>query len=250
MKAYPTNLDHDVKMDLQIRRLLCSYTAVCTTTFAARKDPSSSMYRTVCSEAMYFRQSLQSLDPTPVILSKLGAVLVFEFEAQVYLKSWTDLGNLIEYADRYNLSSLPLQCMADLILSSNAPSDASYSLLETITSISLRSKELNVTHVSRWLRVLFNVALSRDLLVITNLATRIVQVIRESQGGYPVDEIQYLAARAFNHAIDVHQSDPERCHKMCEIALSCATYAADDALKMQIQQNYAQIVASLNAHSR
>lgn len=258
MRAYPAGTDSDVKHDVQQRLLLCLYLATCTNTFAARKekvlDRKHEWLRAVCLEAMQFRHALQVIDrsssgsqsiPEPM-LTKLAAVLIFEFEAQVQLNSWVDLNSLIETANTYRLSSLVINCMADLILSSSAPSDATFSIMSALTDASLGSKDCDIPRVSRWFRMLFTLSLTRDAKTLDNLAIKLLQIIRDNLKSYPVDEIQWLAAKAFNHAVDIHGTgDVDRCHRMCEIALNIGNYAQDDNLKHQIQTNYQQIIASL-----
>lgn len=180
------------------------------------------------------------------LLAKLATVLVFEFEARINLSSWAELNSLIETANRYHLSSLPLSCMADLILSSNAPTEASFSVIEALTNASLSSGDCDIKRLSRWLRMLFTISLSREQAVLDNFASKLLEIIRDNSSLYPQDEIQWLAARSFNHAVDIHGTgNVDRCHRMCELALNIGNFAQDENLKLQIQENYQTIITSL-----
>lgn len=121
-----------------------------------------------------------------------------------------------------------------------------FNIVEAIANVSLSNEECDLGRLSRWLRMLFTIALSRDESFLDDFCHKLIQIIRDNAETYPVDEIQWLAARSFNHAVDIHATgNIDRCHRFCEIALNIGNYAQDEDLKIQIQQNYQQIITSL-----
>lgn len=177
---------------------------------------------------------------------KLATVLTFEFEARVRLSQWTELNTLVEMADKYHLSALSLSGMADIILRSDAPDNAVFSVVESLANASLHTGKCDVPQLSRWMRLLFTIALNRDQIILTSLGSKLLALLGTHASSYPQDEIQWLAVMTFNRAVDLHgASDRQGCHRMCEIALGIGNYAVDEGLKFQIQQNYRQMVDSM-----
>lgn len=179
------------------------------------------------------------------MITKLATILTFEFEAQVSLSCWTELNELVEMADKYHLSSLSLNSMADIILSSDAPREAVFSIIETLTNASLRAGDCDVARLSRWMRLLFTIALTDEQTMLNSLGPRLLTLLSTHASTYPQDEIQWLAVMSFNRAVDMHGAgDLQGCHRMCEVALSIGNYAHDEDLKLQIQHNYQQMMDS------
>lgn len=209
----------------------------------------------ICIESSFFRKTFQTLrdtaseqnvDVPESLLSKLATVLVFEFEARAKQSCWAELKSLIASADANRLSSLPLHCMADIILTNEAPRDTCFEVIEALTNIALGQPDHEVPRLARWLRLLFTISLTRDTATLDNFIAKLLQIVRDHTQSYPVDELQWLAARSFNEAVDLHGAGKmDRCHRMCELALNLGKYAQDEDLRSQIQKNYQQILSSL-----
>lgn len=181
------------------------------------------------------------------LLSKLATVLVFEFEARMQLSSWADLTALIETAERYHISHVPLSCMADLILSNHeVPTELLFKVIEALSNLSLSSNDRDVKRLARWFRLLFGISLSRDQTALDDFASKLLEIIRDHSAEYPQDEVQWPAVVSFNHAVDMYGAgNVERCHRLCEIALKIGNFAQDEYLKALIRENYQTIITSL-----
>ncbi|KAJ9649388.1 sporulation-specific protein 22 [Coniosporium tulheliwenetii] len=248
--------------NLDLRRALCNYLAACAHITLARAEDnieaSLNHYLSVRKHSQSFRASLPDLlkldtnlavSARDDLISKHLALLRFELEATLKLEAWDDMDALFDacwtYPDPRRLDTL-----ADLVLvihgaMTKAALDEGYrtkllAVLQKIINLSLRSSGPNnasgkdsdsITKLARWLRVLFQLSLTstdddRTALRCLDQATTLATQRQASANPYPQEELEWLAATAFNKAVDFYCVDDDaRCRLWAEKALNLAESA-------------------------
>ncbi|KAI9880696.1 MAG: hypothetical protein M1830_001329 [Pleopsidium flavum] len=176
------------------------------------------------------------------LLLKCSTLLSFDYEAAVRLKAWDDLVRIIEdcaiCADPDVYGTL-----ADITLCSEAPTPIMLSTLQKIVNVTWRLEGNSVTKLSRWIRCLFQIALTSDINIAEHLLDQIVNVAKDTKvkpDPYPREELEWLATTTFNRAVDYYcASDDGACRRWAEKALSIASLNEDGgALHNTLQSKY------------
>lgn len=265
--------------DLDLRRLFCHFLAACAHIIIARAEDnietSLNHYLSVRKHCQSFQASLPDLlkseknlaaSTRDDLTAKHSALLKFELEAALKLEAWDDMDALFDacwtYPDPRRLDTL-----ADLVLvihsaMTKAALDESYrtkllAVLQKIINLWLRGSGTNnassskdkdndsITKLARWLRVLFQLSLTstdddKTALRCLDQATTLAAQRHASAVPYPQEELEWLAATAFNRAVDFYCVDDDaRCRLWAEKALNLAENAGDGgALRGVLMEKY------------
>ncbi|ORY80875.1 meiosis protein SPO22/ZIP4 like-domain-containing protein [Protomyces lactucae-debilis] len=254
LEAYTPSPDPHVNQDVAARLALCSYLSVCAYYFASRSEQDEvkkmAFSQSMCKQSSVFRHALvrwQAADTKAQLpddlCTKMATILIFEFEARIYVQDWHELSSLIELANKYGIAQQTLAAMADLTLSSRMPTETMLKILDGVSQATLNSPAMDIKRVAKWYRVLFTTVLKHDQSTGLQYASKLLKVIRSHASTYPSDEIHWLAGKAFNHAVDLHVAgQTDACHSWCDVALSLANLTNDETLKETIQQNFQQLL--------
>ncbi|KAI9770778.1 MAG: hypothetical protein M1840_003028 [Geoglossum simile] len=249
---YPKDMDASTLSDLALRRMFCDFLCVSLLAVLARSEDNIEtqlqFYLNLRGHAEAFHKQLQDqLDRLEVddakedLLKKYGTLAAFDLEAAVHLKSWDDLGQIIEV----------FEPLADIILQAKAPATTTLLTLQVCSSLpqisfitlTLKKKIVNTTwrlpatnpidKLSRWIRCLFQIALSNDLNIAEQLLHQALSIARDSKidTPYPPEELEWLATTTFNRAVDFYcASDDAACKRWAELALSVALFGDDQGI--------------------
>ncbi|OIW27318.1 SPO22-domain-containing protein [Coniochaeta ligniaria NRRL 30616] len=165
------------------------------------------------------------------MLSKLAALLTFDFEGAVVLKSWDELGPIVLKTGDCN-SVVALQAMADCLLRSpDTPTQTVYATLRAIINALSILDVLDVVKLARYMRCLFQVTLPFDGTLALGLADEYVRILTEtaeSRVPLPREETEWLATAAFNHAVDCYFAKQDGlCKEWAAKAFALAHLVAD-----------------------
>jgi hypothetical protein len=126
---YPSDLTTDAENELAVRKMYCDYLCISLHISMARSEdcietqlqhylllrPHCASFRTGLSTQMGTNKTA-----VPNLLTKLGIVLPFAFEAAVHLRDWDSLGGIIDDAAMCKDHKV-YAVLADCILASEAP---------------------------------------------------------------------------------------------------------------------------------
>lgn len=185
---------------------------------------------------MSIKESMDVRDSV-AFTNKQTELLKFDLEAVVKLERWDDLdGILAKCLEQREVKHL--KTLADLIIVIHthvveAKLDARFNrripgVMQKIINQSWKSGQQDIRNVSRWLRCVFRMTidLNPDIsLACLDQAISIATRFWSSGEGspYPADELEWLASKAFNHAIDLYcESDEGACRQWGERALNLA----------------------------
>lgn len=127
---YPGDISSQVSDDLVLRRMFCEFTIATAFISLARSED---LIETQLQDYLGVRQHVKEFDkmlherlakledgPAQDLLTKLGVLLAYEFEAACRLKAWDDLREIILKAETCKTMRV-YEIMADCILSCEAP---------------------------------------------------------------------------------------------------------------------------------
>ena len=130
-------------------------------------------------------------------------------------------------------------------------------ILKKIANESWSLDSLDITKLAKYMRCLFQVALSDNPLVAEQLLDQIYYVAEESSkvavqirlgrlqslhytqtdAPYPSEELEWVATRAFNHAVDLYCSDDDDgCRNWAGKALNIARFCPDNGALERVLQ--------------
>jgi len=166
---YPTDMDTGTLADLSLRRMFCNFLAGSLLVMMAREEdalePQLQYYLSVRKHVMAFqaqyRSQIGSLrgGAKEDLCRKASALLSFDFEAAVRLKAWDDASQIVKDSSELADSKL-YGILADVILSSEAPTETMIIILQQIVNLSWRVDGIDMTRLARWVRCLFQLALT------------------------------------------------------------------------------------------
>ncbi|KAF4212409.1 hypothetical protein CNMCM8980_009140 [Aspergillus fumigatiaffinis] len=229
-----------------------------------RTPSSAKAYKKIRQSVQRFETYLQGhLDTCNTIpereawMHKHRLLLALDFEAAINLKQWDDIPNIIERASNIlddHLCSVFLDCT--LRSGASAPNIAQVvkDIICIFHSSPSPSFDAGAFHqkLPRYLRCLFQIALeAKEYSLAGSVLQQAIVLARDSSADtdlpflYPTDELKWLAAMAFNRAVDLYlASADEDCRKWGEIAFTLAGLIKDDggALLRMLRQNYAKLM--------
>ncbi|RFU28018.1 hypothetical protein B7463_g8334, partial [Scytalidium lignicola] len=231
--SYPNDINSQISDDLALRRMFCEFSIGTALVALARGEDAIEIqlqdYLSVRKHVEKFDKTLQErLDkleegPAQDLLTKLGILLAYDFEAACRLKAWDDLGEVILKANILLITTLKKVV--------NGASS-----LDSFDGIKL----------AKYMRCLFQIALPENPTVAEQLLDQIqslAEELSETPLPYPTEELEWISSSAFNHAIDLYCAGDDDATKIwAGKALNIAHLVQDDgALERLLQSKLLQL---------
>ncbi|KAF7546657.1 hypothetical protein G7046_g9241 [Stylonectria norvegica] len=163
------------------------------------------------------------------LVDKMSTLFVFDFEGAVYLKSWDDLSQIVRKA-RVCKDELMYKAMGDCLLRSQASGKVLYATLRLIINEIFTLEEFDNQRLAKYIRCMFQAILPLDDNLALQVVDQALQIAREGSKTkpFPAEELDWMVATTFNHAIDVFaRGDEGLCHRWALKALDLAEYMDD-----------------------
>lgn len=207
LDLYPDDIGEFALAEISYRRLLCHYLCACISIELARAEDNieSQLQHYLVSRrhVQEFRGRRGSVrcnaeDETQDLEKKFGILLGYDFEAAARLKDWEALRGIVEEAVLANNKGIAVfEIITDVLISSEAPSRTKLILMQVILNYTVPSPMANVVKLSRWIRTLVQLSITKDPKVTEALLVEVIDVTRNRSDGqkYPNDEIQWLTGK-------------------------------------------------------
>ncbi|KAK7429573.1 sporulation-specific protein 22 [Neonectria magnoliae] len=161
---------------------------------------------------------------------KLSTLFVFDFEGAVCLKGWDQLGEIVRKA-KVCKDELMYKAMGDCLLRSQAPGNVLYATMRLIINQIFELEDFDNQRLAKYIRCMFQAILPLDDNLALQVVDQALQIAREGsqmQNPFPGDELDWVVATTFNHAIDIlARGDEALCHRWALKALDMAEYMDD-----------------------
>ncbi|TGO20156.1 hypothetical protein BTUL_0001g01680 [Botrytis tulipae] len=249
---YPPDIGEDAHEDVTLRKMFCNFCAATIFVSIARAEQNVesqlqfylNLRKHVASFDLILQGKLEKLEVeiTEDLLKKLTVLLAFDFEAACRLKDWDGLGAIIFKADICK-SMRVYELMADCILCCEAPTQVLIMTLKKITNKTWEMEEFDTIKLSKYMRCLFQAAMGSDDNIAEQLIDQVCMLAAdaaETQIPYPSQELDWLATKSFNHAIDLFSTDQdEACKRWADKSILIAGYCDDaGSLKRHLIQKF------------
>ncbi|TVY43916.1 Sporulation-specific protein [Lachnellula subtilissima] len=250
---YPKDINEQIAEDLSLRKMFCVFSAGTALVVLARGEDNReqsmqdylNLRKHISSFDELLQDKLEKLEEGPAqdLLQKLSVLLAFDFEAACQLKAWVDLPVVVGKAEICKNTRV-YELMADCVLNAKAPTQVLVSTLKNIINQAWCLESMDGTMLARYMRCLFQVALSDNVEIAEQLLDQVQQHADEAQyteQPYPTAELDWIASKAFNHAVDLYCGGQDiDCKNWASKALNIAHYCADNgALERLFQTKYA-----------
>ncbi|KAG9248179.1 meiosis protein SPO22/ZIP4 like-domain-containing protein [Calycina marina] len=250
---YPSDTTEQVADDLSLRKMFCEFSAATALVALARGEDNRKQslqdYMDLRKHVDNFDRILQDkvikLGDAPGVVQdlfqKLAVLLAFDFEAACHLKAWDQLGESILKAEACQNARV-YELMADCMLSAEeAPIIVLIATLKKIINSACELDSFDNIKLAKYMRCLFQVALSQNYDVAESLLDNILSQAEESaETGqpYPSEELEWIVTRAFNHAVDLYcASKDQECLSWAQRALGIAQYYPDNGGLKRLLEN-------------
>ncbi|KAH8687536.1 meiosis protein SPO22/ZIP4 like-domain-containing protein [Tricladium varicosporioides] len=247
---YPLDISAQISDDLSLRKMFCEFSAGTALVALARGEDNIekqlqyylTLRKHVCSFDRILQEKLEKMedDAAQDLLQKLSVLLAFDFEAGCKLKAWDGLGETILRADICKSMHL-YELMANCILSCQPPTSVLITTLKKIVNEAWSLEEMDSIKLAKYMRCLFHVAISDNADVAERLLDQIyghAKEASETEQPYPTEELDWIASKAFNHAIDLYcNGDDEGCKNWAAKAFNVAHYCSDEGALERLLQN-------------
>lgn len=178
------------------------------------------------------------------MVRKHAMLLTFDFEAAVALGQWDELGGIVQRAAPCK-SAVAFQTMADSLLRAEVPGQVLYSTMRKIVNEIWDLESFDAVKLAKYTRCLFQATLPLD----DSLAMKLLQEacgkareLHQSDAGWPEEELEWMAATAFNHAIDLYGAyERERAKEWGSTAMNLAHYCPDKGFERMLQDKYMRL---------
>ncbi|KAK3941777.1 meiosis protein SPO22/ZIP4 like-domain-containing protein [Diplogelasinospora grovesii] len=140
------------------------------------------------------------------MVRKYATLLAFDFEAAACLGQWGDLGGIVQKAAACH-SVAAYQAMADCLIRAQAPREVLHTMLRNIVNEIGILENFDAVKLAKYTRCLFQGALEIDDELAVKLLEETCTKARGRQNTglhWPEEELQWMVATAFNHAVDCH----------------------------------------------
>ncbi|KAB8288201.1 hypothetical protein EYC80_010206 [Monilinia laxa] len=239
--CHPQDIGQDAHDDVTLRKMFCNFCAATTYISIARAEENVEIQlqsylnsrKHVTSFDHLLQKKLERLEeePTEDLLQKLSILLVFDFEAACRLKDWDGLGEIVLKAGICK-SIKVYELMADCILSCEAPTPVLIMTLKKITNVTWEMEEFDTIKLSKYMRCLLQAAMGNDDKIAEELIDQVCILAAdaaETDIPYPTQELEWLATKSFNHAIDLYSADQDdECKRWAEKSIIVAGYCVDE----------------------
>ncbi|KAK0634593.1 meiosis protein SPO22/ZIP4 like-domain-containing protein [Bombardia bombarda] len=176
------------------------------------------------------------------MIRKHAMLLAFDFEAAVALGQWEDLGGIVQRAVSCR-NVVAYQSMADSLLRAQAPGQVLYSTMRKIVNEIWVLETFDAVKLAKYTRCLFQATLPLDdglTMSLLDEACNKARELRENEGSWPEEELEWMATTAFNHSIDCYGAhESERAKEWATKAMNLAHYCSDGGgLERALQGRY------------
>ncbi|POS85724.1 hypothetical protein EPUL_000909 [Erysiphe pulchra] len=245
----PLGIEQQISDDLSLRKLFCEFTAATAMVALARTEDSIEIqlqqYLNIRKHVNSFETVLQAKKEVMDVQAredlnrKFSILIAFDFEAACRLKAWDDLEKIILKAQTSKTGRI-YEIMADCLLCADIPAQALVATLKKIINEAWKSETLDTAKLAKYMRCLFQITISEN----TELAEQLLDQVQshaeealETDQKYPTEELEWIAIRAFNHAVDLYCChDDDRFINWSSKSLNIAQYCVDNgALKRSLQ---------------
>ncbi|KAB5586055.1 meiosis protein SPO22/ZIP4 like-domain-containing protein [Coniochaeta sp. 2T2.1] len=243
MSHFPDSISADISEDIGFKTLFNNFILASALLSRARgadnREEQLQDYLLVRHRVAAFDASLPSQIPILVdvakqdMRSKLAALLAFDFEAAVALKSWDDLPAIVRKTAEETHSATSLQAQADILLRASppAPTQVVYSVLRGIINALFELDQLDTPKLARYMRCLLQITLPFDDELAFGLVKDYIGLLedaRTSNTPLPKEETDWLASTTYNHGVDHWLGKRyEACRKWCYKAFDLTRLMGD-----------------------
>ncbi|KAL3606795.1 sporulation-specific protein 22 [Fusarium poae] len=165
------------------------------------------------------------------LLAKMSTLFVFDFESAICLKQWDDSSEIIRKATICKDETM-YKAMADCLLRSEAPGNVVYGAMRLIINEIYLLEGFDNTRLAKYIRCLFKAILPLNDGLALQVVEQAVKLAREGsqvQTPFPADDLDYIVAATFNHAVDISgRGDEGLCQQWVLKALELAEYMDDE----------------------
>ncbi|RKK55326.1 hypothetical protein BFJ66_g4151 [Fusarium oxysporum f. sp. cepae] len=240
--CYPSDLPSEDDTDLRLMSVRCHFVVAAALISQARTgdkvDEQLQQYletRRHISEFdtlfdAQFRNDSKS-QVYPDLLAKLSTLFVFDFESAVCLKSWDDLRHIIRKA-RICKDEMMYKAMGDCLLRSEASGNVVYGTMRLIINEIFSLEQFDNQQLAKYMRCMFQAILPLDDNLAFQVVEQAVQIAREGsqmQKPFPAEDLDWIIATTFNHAIDIlARGDEDLCQQWAMKALDLTEYMDDN----------------------
>ncbi|KAF2839609.1 SPO22-domain-containing protein [Patellaria atrata CBS 101060] len=256
--------DGSTDINLILRRMFCYFlrASAYITLARAEDEPANSIqhYTDARKQIRAYRNALPSLlasddlnDPArDDLISKHFELVKFELESTLKLSDWDAMDELFDACWKYE-NPKQYDTLADLVLvvyhriievsAGSSYQEKVLAVLQKIINLTWRANSDDVLTLSRWIRCLFQLALSFNesvSLQCLDQAKIIAEMRKDTNQPYPATELSWLVATAFNRAVDLYcASDEKNCRLWAEKALTVASLVDDGGvLHAEMEQKF------------
>ncbi|CCT61743.1 related to transcription factors [Fusarium fujikuroi IMI 58289] len=224
-------VDEQLQQYLETRRHISEFDTLFDTHF--RNDPKSQIY--------------------PDLLAKLSTLFVFDFESAVCLKSWDDLSQIIRKAQICQNETM-YKAMGDCLLRSEASGNVVYGTMRLIINEIFSLEQFDNQQLAKYMRCMFQAILPLDDNLAFQVVEQAVQIAREGsqvQKPFPAEDLDWIIATTFNHAIDIlARGDEDLCQQWAMKALDLTKYMDDNGdMRDMLQERVVKLGLSKGAPS-
>ncbi|KAJ4405152.1 sporulation-specific protein 22 [Neurospora sp. IMI 360204] len=178
------------------------------------------------------------------MVRKHATLLTFDFEAAVALGQWDDLGGIVQRAVPCK-SAVAYQTMADSLLRAQVPGQVLYSTMRKIVNEIWDLESFDAVKLAKYTRCLFQATLPLDDILAMKLlqeACGKARELHESDARWPEEELEWMAATAFNHAIDLYGAyERDRAKEWGSAAINLAHYCPDGSFERMLQDKFMRL---------
>ncbi|TXC04890.1 hypothetical protein FocTR4_00001914 [Fusarium oxysporum f. sp. cubense] len=240
--CYPSDLPSEDDTDLRLMSVRCHFVVAAALISQARTgdkvDEQLQQYletRRHISEFdtlfdAHFRNDSKS-QVYPDLLAKLSTLFVFDFESAVCLKSWDDLRHIIRKA-RICKDEMMYKAMGDCLLRSEASGNVVYGTMRLIINEIFSLEQFDNQQLAKYMRCMFQAILPLDDNLAFQVVEQAAQIAREGsqmQKPFPAEDLDWIIATTFNHAIDIlARGDEDLCQQWAMKALDMTEYMDDN----------------------
>ncbi|CAL3972847.1 unnamed protein product [Diplocarpon coronariae] len=247
---YPKDINQQTNEDLSLRRMFCDFTAATALVGLARGEDDIEIqlqnYLRVRRHVESFDSQLQKKagnleeEAEMDLHQKLAILAAFDFEAACQLKAWDDLGEIILKADACK-STTVYEIMADIVLCSEAPTTILVHTLKKVINEAWGKESIDSAKLAKYIRCLFQITIAEDVELAEQLLDQACGYASEAaESDQPIisEEIEWMATKAFNQAVDFYCGGADQKSKdWADKALNIAHYCADEGQLERLLQS-------------
>ncbi|KAF5027780.1 hypothetical protein F66182_111 [Fusarium sp. NRRL 66182] len=239
--CYPPDIPSEDEADIQLMATRCHFVIAAALVSQARTEDKVDEQLQRYLEA---RQHIAEFDMTfenhfrnkpelpvyPDLVGKMSTLFVFDFESAVSLKSWDDLGQIIRKA-RVCKDELVFKAMGDCLLRSEASGQVISGTMRLIINEIFSLEQFDNQRLANYMRCMFQAILPLDDSLALQVVEQAVQIAHEGcqmQKAFPAEDLDWIIATTFNHAIDIlARGDEDLCQRWALKALDLAEHLDD-----------------------